>query len=133
MMENRGEYLPEKIVAQLNLFQSCIKCKSIVRNIDSDLLKLSMHFTLKQLVYEDENKSLIQEDLVNRGIEYKIENFIKVINGVMLRLLENGTPQDVVNTLISIHNEYNKQPQKSTKTIYLIMKCTSRVAQSYTA
>lgn len=87
MMENRVEYLPDKIVSQLNLFQSCIKCKSVIRNIDSDLLRLSMHFTLKQLVYEDENKSLIQEDLVNRGIEYKIENFIKVINGVMLRLL----------------------------------------------
>lgn len=53
MMENRGEYSPDKIVAQLNLFQSCIKCKSIIRNIDQDLLKLSMHFTLKQLVYED--------------------------------------------------------------------------------
>lgn len=87
MMENRVEYLPDKIVSQLNLFQSCIKCKSVIRNIDSDLLRLSMHFTLKQLVYEDENKSLIQEDLANRGIEYKIENFIKVINGVMLRLL----------------------------------------------
>lgn len=94
---------------------------------------MGMHFALRQLVFEDENKAIIHEDLVNRRIEYKIENFIKVINGVMLRILENGNPQDVVNTLIVIHNEYNKQPQKSTKTIYLIMKCTSRVAQSYTA
>lgn len=52
-MEKRADYMPDKIVSQLNLFQSCIKCKSIIRNIDSDLLKLSMNFTLKQLVYED--------------------------------------------------------------------------------
>lgn len=51
----------------------------------------------------------------------------------MLRILENGNPQQVVNTLIHIHNEYMKMPQKSTKTIYLIMKCTSRVAQAYTS
>lgn len=51
----------------------------------------------------------------------------------MLRILENGNPQEVVNTLIMINNEFNKQAEKSTKTIYLIMKCTSRVAQTYTS
>jgi hypothetical protein len=71
--------------------------------------------------------------LLNRGIEFKIENFIKIINGVMLRILENGNPQDVVNTLVIIHNEFNKMPQKATKTLYLIVKCISRVAQSYAA
>ncbi len=39
----------------------------------------------------------------------------------------------MVNTLIMINNEFHRLPEKSTKTIYLIMKCTSRVAHSYTA
>lgn len=49
-----------------------------------------------QLVYEDENKNLIAEDLRNRNSECKTENFIRVINGVMLRILENGNSQEVV-------------------------------------
>lgn len=71
-MENRQQYAPERIVAQLNLFQLCIKCKNIIRNIDLELLKEGVNFTLRQLVYEDENKALIHEDLASRGIEYKI-------------------------------------------------------------
>ena len=51
----------------------------------------------------------------------------------MLRILENGNPQQVVNTLLQIHNEFIKNPPKSNKPVYLIMKCTSRVALNYTS
>lgn len=34
ILENRQQYAPERIVAQLNLFQLCIKCKNVIRNID---------------------------------------------------------------------------------------------------
>lgn len=92
MLDRRTEFPPEKIVTQINLLQQAIKCRNIIRNI-GELLYHVTNFALCQLVYEDENKSLIYDNLRARGIDYKVDNFIKVINGVMLRILENAVPQ----------------------------------------
>lgn len=88
-------------------------------------------FALEQLVYEDENKTMIMQDLVNRGFDFKAEQFIKVINGVMLRILENACPQETVNVLLRLLNAHVPQQFPSQKTISLIIKCMARVNKDY--
>ena len=84
-----------------------------------------------QLVYEDEHKTQILNDLQQRGIEFKVEQFIKVINGVMLRILENTCPQETVNILLKMLNYHSSMQFVSQKTTSLIIKCLSRVANNY--
>jgi hypothetical protein len=37
---------------------------------------------------------MIAQDLINKGIiDFKPDQFVKVINGIMLRILENACPQ----------------------------------------
>jgi hypothetical protein len=67
-----------------------------------------------------------------RNIEYKSDNFIKAINGVMLRLLENANPQDIVNTLLELLSIHTQQQHPSPKTISLIVKCLGRVSANFT-
>ena len=52
LLEVRGEYTPERIVAQVTLLQSCIKCPHVIRNV-GELLGFGTQFALTQLVYED--------------------------------------------------------------------------------
>jgi hypothetical protein len=82
----RREYSPEKLVNQITLLQNCIKCPHVIQAV-GELLGFGTSFALTQLVYEDEHKMEIVEELRSRNIEYKSDNFIKAINGVMLRLL----------------------------------------------
>jgi hypothetical protein len=86
VISQRRTYAPDRIVAQITLFQNCIKCPHVVKNI-GELLGFGASFALNQLVYEDENKATIYEELRARNIDYKSDNFIKAVNGVMLRLL----------------------------------------------
>lgn len=115
---------------QINLLQQAIKCKHIINNI-GELLYFGTRFALTQLVYEDENKGQILSELQQRGIDFKVEQFIKAINGVMLRILENACPQETVNILLRMLNFNANQPNISQKTVSLIIKCMSRVATSY--
>ena len=98
-----------------------------------ELLFHATNFTLSQLVYEDENKTAIASDLRARGIDYKIDNFIKVINGVMLRILEYGPAQNVTGIMFDLLTGQSRSHSPSQKTIYLIIKCISRVAPTYAA
>lgn len=91
LIDSRKDHTPDKIVNQISLLQSCIKCPHIIKNI-GELLGYGTSFALTQLVYEDEHKSEIYEELKSRNIDYKADNFIKSINGVMLRILENAHP-----------------------------------------
>jgi hypothetical protein len=60
-----------------------------------------MKFTIDQLVYEDENKTSIENRLRMRGMtDFKSDSFIKGINGVMLRLLDNSNPLLLINCLL---------------------------------
>lgn len=72
MLDNRSDYPPEKIINQISLLQQAIKCKNIVSNL-GELLYHGTKFTLTQLVFEDENKKFICEDLKNRGFYYERE------------------------------------------------------------
>lgn len=103
----------------------------MISNIDQQLLYHGTKFALYQLVYEDENKTMIAQDLINKGIDFKPDQFVKVINGIMLRILENACPQEVVNILLNILNKQLQMPQISQKTISLIIKCLGRVSNSY--
>ena len=90
-------------------------------------------FALTQLVFEDENKTMIYQDLQTRGyVDFRPDQFIKVINGVMLRILENACPQDTANILLRLLNLHNSVQNPSQKTIYLIIKCLTRVGPNYT-
>lgn len=77
----------------INLLQYSIKCKYIINNIDQQLLYHGTKFALYQLVYEDEYKNVIAQNLNNRNIDFKPDQFVKVINGVMLRILDFACPQ----------------------------------------
>ena len=50
MMDNRGDYAPDKIINQINLLQQAIKCKNIINNV-GELLFHGTKFALTQLVY----------------------------------------------------------------------------------
>jgi hypothetical protein len=130
LISNRRDYPPDRIVAQITLLQNCIKCNHVVKNI-GELLGYGTGFALSQLVYEDENKASIAEELRSRNIEYKSDNFIKAINGVMLRLLENANSQDIVNVLLELLTTQSRAPTPSAKTISLIVKCLGRVIVNY--
>ncbi len=91
LIDSRKDHTPDKIVNQISLLQSSIKCPHIIKNI-GELLGYGTSFALTQLVYEDQHKSEIYEELKSRNIEYKADNFIKSINGVMLRILQNAHP-----------------------------------------
>ena len=80
-------------MSQITLLQYAIKCKYIISNIDQQLLYHGTKFALYQLVYEDEYKNVITQNLNNRNIDFKPDQFVKVINGVMLRILENASSQ----------------------------------------
>lgn len=67
----------------------------------------------------------------SRNIEYKADNFIKAINGVMLRILENSNSQDVVNVLLELLTYYSRGTLHSPKTISLIVKCMGRVSKDF--
>ena len=84
-----------------------------------------------QLVYEDENKVAISEELKSRNIEYKTDNFIKSVNGIMLRYLENANSQDIVNVLLELLSVHIRKDSPSAKTISLIVKCLGRVASHF--
>lgn len=96
-----------------------------------ELLGFGTSFALTQLVYEDEHKAEIVEELRSRNIDYKSDNFIKAINGVMLRLLENVNPQEIVNILIELLTIHSRTATPSAKTISLIVKCLGRVASGF--
>lgn len=96
-----------------------------------ELLGFGTSFALTQLVYEDEHKAEIVEELRSRNIDYKSDNFIKAINGVMLRLLENVNPQEIVNILIELLTIHSRAAVPSAKTISLIVKCLGRVASGF--
>ncbi len=130
LISNRRDYTPDRIVAQITLLQNCIKCNHVVKNI-GELLGYGTGFALSQLVYEDENKAAIYEELRSRNIEYKSDNFIKAINGVMLRLLENANSQDIVNVLLELLTTQSRAATPSAKTISLIVKCLGRVIVNY--
>jgi hypothetical protein len=49
------------------LLQNCIKCPHVIHNI-GDLLGFGTSFALTQLVYEDEHKAEIVEELRSRNI-----------------------------------------------------------------
>mgnify|MGYP003687838167 CR=1 FL=1 len=100
-----------------------------MKNI-GELLFYATRFALTQLVYEDENKSVIYEDLRKRGIDFRIENFIKVINGVMLRILDHAPAQDTTNILMDLLIKALTQ-QSYTKTSYLIIKCIDRISGNF--
>lgn len=75
---------------------------------------------------------MIAQDLLNKGIvDFKPDQFVKVINGIMLRILENACPQEIVNILLNILNKQLQSVQVSQKTISLVIKCLSRVAGNY--
>lgn len=80
-------------MSQITLLQYAIKCKYIISNIDQQLLYHGTKFALYQLVYEDEYKNVITQNLNNRNIDFKPDQFVKVINGAMLRILENASSQ----------------------------------------
>lgn len=132
IINRRSDHSPEKIVNQINLFQQAIRCKFIINHIDQSLLYHGTKFALFQLVYEDEHKNMIAQDLLNKGIvDFKPDQFVKVINGIMLRILENACPQEIVNILLNILNKQLQSVQVSQKTISLVIKCLSRVAGNY--
>jgi hypothetical protein len=56
---------------QINLLQLAIKHKQIINHIDKQLLYQSTKFALCQLVYEDDNKNMIAQDLINKGLDFK--------------------------------------------------------------
>jgi hypothetical protein len=58
MLDRRNDYLPEKIVNQLNLLQQTLKNKHVIRNV-GEVLSVATEFVLRQLVYEDENRTAI--------------------------------------------------------------------------
>ena len=108
LLENRSSYPPEQIYRQVTLLQHCIKCPHVVKNL-GEFLYHGTKFALSQLVFEDENKAMILHDLTSRGYDFKPEQFIKVINGVMLRILENANPQESVNNLLRLLNLHSSQ------------------------
>lgn len=116
---------------QINLLQQAIKCKCIINHIDQQLLYQGTKFALYQLVYEDEHKNVIAQELINKGIDFKPDQFVKVINGIMLRILENACPQEIVNILLNLLNSQLQMHPVSQKTISLIIKCLSRVSTNY--
>lgn len=130
VMGNRKDYSPDRLVAQLTLLQNCIKCPHVMKNV-GDLLGYGVNFAFTQLVYEDENKAVINEELRSRNIEYKTENFIKAVNGVMLRLLENGNTQDIANVLLELLSVQMRKDPPSTKSISLVVKCLGRVSSHF--
>ena len=96
------------------------------------MLGFGASFALSQLVYEDEHKTEIYEELKSRNIEYRSDQFIKAINGVMLRLLEFANAQDIVSVLLELLTVNSRAVYPSSKTISLIVKCLGRVAPSFT-
>lgn len=60
-----------------------------------------MRYTVDQLVYEDENRNTIESKLKGRGFaDFRGDAFIKGINGIMLRLLDNSPPLFIINCLL---------------------------------
>ena len=49
----------------------------------------------------------------------------------MLRLLEYGHPQDIVNILLALLIHHTRANPQSPKTLSLIIKCLGRVAPSF--
>jgi hypothetical protein len=74
---------------------------------------------------------MIAEALRERGIDFKTENFIKIINGVMLRILENAHPHQITIILFDLLIKTLKKPTVSQKTVCLIIKCIGRVSNGY--
>lgn len=97
----RDTLSPDKIISFLALIQQGIKCRNIYKNLNEDLIEKSMKYTIDQLVYEDENKTSIENKLRLKGFtDFKGDSFIKGINGVMLRILDNSQPLLLVNCLL---------------------------------
>jgi hypothetical protein len=87
----------------MSLVQQGIKCQNIFRNVQEELVEKCMRFTIDQLVYEDENKIAIEGKFREKGYhDFKGDCFIKGINGVMLRLLDNSMPLLLINILLLI-------------------------------
>jgi len=132
MLERRNEYVPDKINNQLNLLQQTLKNRHVIRNV-GEVLAVATEFVLKQLVFEDENKASIAESLRERGIDFKTDNFVKTINGVMLRILENAHPHHIIIILFDLLIKTLKRSPVSQKTVCLILKCIGRVSNNYLA
>lgn len=62
-MKNRDDFSPEKIISYTNLVQLSIRCTHVFKKIEESLISHSCQFIVNQLVYEDENRVLIESRL----------------------------------------------------------------------
>lgn len=51
----------------MHLTQQAIKCPNIFKHVDEGILEKSIRYTIDQLVYEDENRTAIENKLRSRG------------------------------------------------------------------
>ena len=65
-MINRESYAADKILNQINLLQQAIKCRTLMNQV-SELHPYVTQFAMMQLVFQDENKKEINEDLEAKG------------------------------------------------------------------
>ena len=105
--------------------QNALKNKFIIKNV-GEVLVVATEFVLRQLVHEDENKASITEALRERGLEVKTDTFVKVVNGVMLRILDNAHPHSITIILFDLLIKTLKKSANQ-KTVCLINKCIGRV------
>jgi hypothetical protein len=108
-----------------------VKCSCIFSHIDNTLLYTCVDFILYRLIEEDENKTRIHQELEEKGYEGLGDKFINNINSIMLRILENGSAQKIINILLHILNREINSEYPSKKTNHLIVKIIKRIAKSY--
>lgn len=112
--------------------QQTIKCVKIFKKIDENLVSHSCQFVVNQLVYEDENRPHIESRLQEKGYtEIKSDCFIKSINGIMLRILDNTPSLFVITLLLEMLTANNNKKTTNNKKTGLLIRCITRVASTY--
>ena len=84
VMAKRDDFSPEQTQSLISLLQQAIK--SLI-NYVGDLIAVAIRFTLLQLIYEDQHKQQIFENLHAKGYQLKPDYFIKPINSALLRII----------------------------------------------
>ena len=140
----RELHSPETILQFPTLIQQLIKSPNIFNSsLSEDLLWRSILFTVDQLVYEDENRGNIEARLKSKGYEIKGDIFIKGVNGVMLRILDNSQPLFIFNIFMKMlinvimgvslgENPGTPLPiSNKNKKIGLLMRCMNRLSNAH--
>lgn len=121
---DRAKSTPNQFIHYfLNILHKVVSLKIFIGSVSNSILANFTEEMIVRLLLEDEAKTT-----VNQNHSY---DFVKLLNSIMLRMLENSNLNEIYSILLDLLIKYRRKANSNTKTLALIIKCLWKLTKSF--